>query len=62
LADCQEGIKLAQNDSTSKQTKHIDIRYHFTKSTILKEEIAFKYCSTTEMVAYIIIKALGKLN
>jgi Reverse transcriptase (RNA-dependent DNA polymerase) len=62
LADNQGSIKLAQNDSTSKRTKHIDIRYHFTKNAILEGEITLKYCSTTEMVADMMTKALGKVK
>jgi hypothetical protein len=62
LADNQGSIRLAQNDSTSKRTKHIDIRYHFTKNAILEGEITLKYCSTTEMVADMMTKALGKVK
>jgi hypothetical protein len=35
LAENQGSIKLAENDSTSKRTKHIDNRYHFTKNAML---------------------------
>jgi hypothetical protein len=62
LADNQGSIKLAQNDSTSKRTKHIDIRYHFTKNAILDGEITLKYYSTTEMVADMMTKALEKVK
>jgi hypothetical protein len=62
LADNQGSIKLAENDSTSKRTKHIDIRYHFTKNAILEREITLKYCSTTEMVADMMTKPLGKMK
>jgi hypothetical protein len=62
LADNQGSIKLAQNDSTSKRTKHIDIRYHFMKNAILEEEITLKYCSTTEMAADMMTKALGNVK
>jgi hypothetical protein len=62
LADNQESIKLAQNESTSKRTKHFDIRYHFTKNAILEGEITLQYCSTTEMVADIMTKVLGKVK
>jgi hypothetical protein len=62
LADNQGSIKLAENDSTSKRTKYIDIRYQFTKNAILEGEIALKYCSTTEMVADMMTKPLGKVK
>jgi hypothetical protein len=62
LADNQGSIKLAENDSTSKRTKHIDIRYHFTKNAILEGKITLKHCSTTEMVANMMTKALGKVK
>jgi hypothetical protein len=60
LADSQGSIKLAQNDSTSKRTKHIDIRHRFTKNAILEGKITLKSRSTTEMVADMMTKALGK--
>jgi hypothetical protein len=59
LADNQGSIELGQNDSTSKVTKYIEIRYHFTKNAILEGEITLKYCSTTEMVADVTKKKLG---
>jgi Reverse transcriptase (RNA-dependent DNA polymerase)/Integrase core domain/GAG-pre-integrase domain len=62
FADNQGSIKLAENDSTSKRTKHIDIRYHFTKNAILEGEITLKYCNTTEMVADMMTKPLGKVK
>jgi hypothetical protein len=62
LADNQGSIKLAENDSTSKRTKHIEIRYHFTKNAIMDGEIVLEYCSTTEMVADMMTKQLGKVK
>jgi hypothetical protein len=41
---------------------YIDIRYHFTKNAILDGDITLKYCSTTEMVADMMTKPLGKLR
>jgi hypothetical protein len=60
LADNQGSIELGQNDSTSKVTKYIEIRYHFTKNAILEGKITLKYCSTMEMVADVMKKKLGK--
>jgi hypothetical protein len=62
LADNQGSVKLAEYSSTSKRAKHIDIRYHFTKNSISDGEIALKYCSTTEMVADMMTKPLGKVK
>jgi hypothetical protein len=62
LAENQGSIKFAENDSTSKRTKHIDIRYHLTKNAILDGDITLKYCSTTKMVADMMTKPLGRFK
>jgi hypothetical protein len=62
LADNQGSIREAENDSTSKAKKHIDVRYHFRTNAILEGEITLKYRSTSEMVADMMTKALGEVK
>jgi hypothetical protein len=62
LADNQGSIKLANNSTTSKRTKHIDIQYHFTRSAVENDEVKFDYCHTSEMLADVLTKALQRVK
>ena len=46
-------MKLEQNGhaSTSKRTRHFDIRYFYITDLIQRKECEIKYCPTKEMVA-----------
>src|SRR5436309_4887988 len=41
---------------------HIDVRYHFIRKLLENGQIALRYCSTTEMPADIMTKALPKIR
>jgi hypothetical protein len=62
LADNQGSIKLANNSTASKRTKHIDIQYHFTRSAVENDEVKFDYCHTSEMLADVLTKALQRVK
>ena len=62
VADNQGSIKLAENDSTSKRSKHIDIRYHYTKYAILEEEFALKILQVCGNGCRHNEKSLGKVK
>ena len=48
--------------SSSKRTKHINVRYFFITDRISKGDIEFEYCPTGEMIADFFTKPLqGKL-
>ena len=47
-------------ESSSPQTKHIEIRYHFIREKVLKNEIELRYCATQNMIADILTKPLAK--
>lgn len=51
-------IKMAHNDLNHKTTKHINAKYHFTKSQIDNGNIKLKYKETYDMVADILTKPL----
>jgi hypothetical protein len=51
--DNKSAILLEKNGcwSSSKRTKHIDVRYFFVKDRIANGELEIEYCSTNEMLA-----------
>jgi hypothetical protein len=53
-------IELAKNPTHHARTKHIDIKHHFIRECIDKGEIKLEYCSTKDMTADIMTKALSK--
>ena len=62
LVDNQGAIDLAQNGSTNRRTKHIDVRYHFNRQAVSDELVELKYCPTEHMAADILTKALGRVR
>ena len=60
--DNQGAICVAKNTSSSRRTKHIDIRYHFVRDQTLRGTIKFQYCSTENMLADILTKSLARVK
>ena len=58
--DNQSAILLEKHGraSSSKRTKHINVRYYFITDRIQKKELSVKYCPTGEMVADFFTKPL----
>ena len=56
--DDQRAIAIAKNLGGYARTKHIDIRYHFTREAVQTEAIVFKYILSDEMIADILTKSL----
>ena len=56
--DNQGSIALAKNPEFHKRTKHIDIRYHFVREKVEDGQVVLEYCSTQEMLADIMTKAI----
>jgi len=56
--DNKSTISMAKNPAFHGRTKHIDIRFHFIRELVEKEEIILKFCNTNEQVADIFTKAL----
>jgi hypothetical protein len=56
--DNQGCISLAKDPTQHSRAKHIDIRYHFLREKIGKNEITLQYLSTESMLADILTKAL----
>ena len=58
--DNQSAILLAKNGrgSSSKRTRHINIRYFFVADRITSKEVKVEYCPTGEMIADCFTKPL----
>ena len=61
LEDNQSCMALAANPIHHARIKHIDIKYHFIRDHIDKEDINIAYCPTKEMVADVLMKPLARL-
>jgi hypothetical protein len=58
--DNTSAIRLAHNPEFHQRSKHIDVRFHFTRSLIANDEIQVSYVPTTEQAADILTKPLLK--
>jgi hypothetical protein len=54
--DNQGCISISQNRRSDKRTKHIDIRFHYTRDQIEAERISVKYCTSHSMQADVLTK------
>jgi hypothetical protein len=61
-ADNQEAIKLANNSIFQKRTKHIVVKYHYTRDLISQRAIKLEYRLTAEMIADGLIKSLRSVQ
>ncbi|CAI5717429.1 unnamed protein product [Peronospora effusa] len=57
--DNEGAIALAKNPEFHKRTKHIDIRYHFVREKVEKNQVVLQYCPTQDMLADIMTKAIA---
>ena len=58
--DNQGTIALAKNPVSRQRCKHVDIKYHFIRSTVNNGTVMLEYCPTNEMVADILTKPATK--
>ncbi len=61
-ADNQRAIKLANNSIFQKRTKHIVVKYHYTRDLISQKKIKLKYRLIAQMIADGLIKSLGSIQ
>lgn len=59
-ADNQAAISFAHNDQFHKWSKHIDVRYHFTRECLISNEISVPYCASKDNFADLFTKALAR--
>lgn len=60
-ADNQGAIKLATNPIFQQRTKHIAVKFHYTRDLIQQGEISLEYRPTGEMIADGLTKPLGRV-
>ena len=58
--DNQSAISIANFAKNNKRTKHMDIKFHYTREAIADKSIATTYCPTANMLADIFTKPLAK--
>ena len=56
--DSQSAFRLARNPEFHVHTKHIDIKYHYTREQILLQSIRLWYVSTHDQIVDILTKPL----
>jgi hypothetical protein len=59
--DNQSTMKLAKNLIQSDKSKHIDVRHHFIREKVNEKRIELMYIPTTDQVADIFTKSLGRI-
>jgi hypothetical protein len=60
LCDNESAIKIAYNPYEHSRTKHIDIRHHFLRDHVIKEDIVISHVRTNEQLADIFTKPLDE--
>jgi hypothetical protein len=58
--DNQGAKTMAEQPSTKQHSKHIDIKYHYTREKIMDTTIALKYVHTSHNIADCLTKAVTK--
>ena len=62
LGDNNGARFLAAREAYHERTKHVDVRYHFTREKVLDGTLAVLHKKTEEMVADIFTKPLGAVK
>ena len=60
MCDNSSAVSMGNNPVHHKGTKHIDVRHHFLRDNVEKENIVLKHCRTEDRIADIFTKALSK--
>jgi hypothetical protein len=61
-ANNQKTIKLVNNSIFQKRTKHIVVKYHYTRDLISQRIIKLKFKFTAEMIVDELIKSLRSIQ
>lgn len=62
LTDNQRSMGLVRNESLNRRTKHIDVKYLYTRNAIHDTHIKPRFRSTEDTVADIMTKRLGRIK
>lgn len=57
--DNQSCLSMLKSEKVATRTKHIAVKYHFTKETIQERKIDLEYCPSETMLADVMTKPLG---
>src|SRR5271156_1003370 len=60
--DNQGSIFMAENPVTEAKSKHIDIRYHYIRQVIAKQQVLVEFIDGTENPADMLTKNLGHVK
>ena len=60
--DNQSAIAITRNPQFHGRANHINIKYHFIREQVNNNNIELKYCQTSEMIADMLMKGLGRIK
>ena len=60
MEDNQSDVGITKNPLAHSKTKHIDIRYHYTREAVRDGTVILSYCPTKKMIADMLTKPLPK--
>ena len=58
--DNQAALKLADHPTSFQRSKHIDVKYHYSRECIANGLVRVQYCPTRDMTADILTKMLPR--
>lgn len=56
--DSQSALAMAKNPVHHQRTKQVDVRCHFVRESICRDEVCLKYKRSEQMIADVLIKGL----
>ena len=62
LVDSKSALALAKNPVFHERSKHIRLRYHFIRSCVEEGSIEASYINTTDQLADLLTKPLGRVK
>jgi hypothetical protein len=51
-------ISMSNGLSSHKNSKHVNVKYHYTREQVINKRISVVYCKTSEMIADMLTKRL----
>jgi hypothetical protein len=62
LVDNKAAIQLCKNPVFHDRSKHIELKYHYIREQLEKERITVEYIGTSDQLADIFTKSLGRVK